>query len=64
MAQKAPTVSQYIDGLVFPARKEQVYNHLIFRKAPQPLIDRIKKLPNRLFQSKGDLWIALEHYPT
>lgn len=53
------TVSQALQGLDFPATKQECIDYARRRNAPQDVIDVLHRLPDRQYFSMAGIWDAM-----
>ncbi|HEV7931751.1 MAG TPA: DUF2795 domain-containing protein [Actinomadura sp.] len=61
MTERLPTppeVQRYLDGVDFPANRDQLMEHAQRQGAPQEVIEALKRIPNREYE--GPAGIAQE----
>ncbi|HXF64258.1 MAG TPA: DUF2795 domain-containing protein [Caldilineaceae bacterium] len=53
------TLQSHLAGIEFPARKQDLIQHIRRRNGPQALIAALDRLPDQEFRSPGDLYQAM-----
>lgn len=53
------TISQFIEGVDFPATREEIIDHAHDRDAPEDVLDMLEELPDDEFQSMAEVWDAI-----
>jgi len=52
-------VSEVLQGINFPATKQQCIDYARKRNAPQNVMDTLNKLPDRQYYSMAGIWHAV-----
>lgn len=52
-------VSQYLEGIDFPANKQQLIDYAHDNDAPQDVLDILQKLPEGRYFSMAGVWEAI-----
>ena len=52
-------VSQFLEGLDFPATKQECVEYAHRRNAPQDVMDVLHRLPDRQYFSMAGIWDAI-----
>ncbi|MDA8218007.1 MAG: DUF2795 domain-containing protein [Chloroflexota bacterium] len=52
-------VSQFLEGLDFPATKQQCIDYARQHNAPQDVMDVLHRLPDRQYFSMAGIWDAM-----
>lgn len=60
MAVKATEIEKFLQGMQYPASKNDLNRKARDNKAPDIIIDLINSLPQRRFNSPGDVSRAIE----
>ncbi|MEN6519933.1 MAG: DUF2795 domain-containing protein [Armatimonadota bacterium] len=56
MGGRSPAnIANFLEGIDFPASKDELVNHAEDNNAPQDIIDILEKLPNREYTSMADI---------
>lgn len=52
-------ISQYLEGLDFPASKNDVVKHVQRKKAPAQIVETLQKMPGEKYSSMAGIWHAV-----
>lgn len=52
-------ISQYLEGIDFPADKRQIIAHVERRNAPELIVETLKKMPGEKYSSMAGIWHAV-----
>ncbi len=52
-------ISQFLEGLDFPANKQQIIDYAYDNNAPQDVLDMLKQLPEAIYYSMAGVWEAI-----
>lgn len=55
----AAKVSQFLEGLDFPANKQQVIDFAMDNNAPQDVLDILRQMPEGKYFSMAGIWEAI-----
>ncbi len=53
------TISQYLEGIDFPATKQDFIDYVERREAPKEVLDILEDLPEGTYYSMAALWDAV-----
>jgi hypothetical protein len=48
-------IDDYTEGLKYPASKDEIVAHAREKNLPKEVIDRLEKLPDKQYNSSGDI---------
>ena len=52
-------ISQYLEGIDFPASKSDIVNHVQRKNAPSQIVQTLKKMPGEKYSSMAGIWHAV-----
>ena len=52
-------LARFLDGSIFPARREEIIANATEHQAPPDIVDRFKGLPERTYEGFPEVWAAV-----